>query len=425
MLSLRTVAVLLAPSSLAAPAVGQQARVAPVRRISPDSINAAYVEPALAADPYRPGVLIVAAMQILTADNRSWQVDVFRSADNGGRWTPVELERHEGECSGDPWLAWAGRDTVVLACLSEARSRPREPLVPSLFRSVDGGKSWHFLAMAYTAGSGASFDHPILGRRPDGSLLLAATQPIGAMEAFRVDPATGSLQRLVRFRPDSANNILGHALALGGDTTLLAFYRMAPDSRPLFVARASGGSVEPTVTLSRHITPWGFPALALDTAAVSPRHGYIYAGWEAATEGRGLDVLVASSDDRGATWSTPLAVTKQRPGLALRGRVALSVDQRGRLAVAWRDNADRGGRLCFDEFLAVSHDGGAHFSEPVRLSAEHACPETVTPDFVMRRWPQGGEYAGLAALSDGRFYVVWSDTRRGRPELWGTAVTVP
>jgi hypothetical protein len=57
-------------------------------------------------------------------------------------------------------------------------------------------------------------------------------------------------------------------------------------------------------------------------------------------------------------------------------------------------------------YAAASADGGKTFTKPMRLfEAEYRTDSTVP------RWPYGSEYISLATSSDGRFHLVWIDTR--------------
>jgi hypothetical protein len=69
--------------------------------------------------------------------------------------------------------------------------------------------------------------------------------------------------------------------------------------------------------------------------------------------------------------------------------------------------------VCQEVFFTASLDGGQTFLPEVKVSSEKSCPMSSENGEAAWRWPAGGDYMGLATDADGRFTMVWADSRRG------------
>jgi hypothetical protein len=96
----------------------------------------------------------------------------------------------------------------------------------------------------------------------------------------------------------------------------------------------------------------------------------------------------------------------------------------GVMAVSWLDTRHGPGDSAYDEFAAVSTDGGATFLPSLRLSTASSAPKVIPgsanndqtwlPGFDDTRFVTGGDYLGLVADAAGVFHAVWPDARVGR-----------
>jgi hypothetical protein len=114
----------------------------------------------------------------------------------------------------------------------------------------------------------------------------------------------------------------------------------------------------------------------------------VFVAWQEKLDPFGFDdtyeILLARSSDGGATFGTPVNVSN-RPRPSLPPRIATDAD--GTLYVLWTE----GDYLVdLELLLAVSHDGGETFEEPVRLDGP---TEDVRGD--------------LSVASDGALWVAW------------------
>jgi len=118
---------------------------------------------------------------------------------------------------------------------------------------------------------------------------------------------------------------------------------------------------------------------------------------------------VAVSEDFGATWSafvtagsTPDAVRMTKP--------AFEYSRDGMLALMWRAVYDDGS---YDIWSAISRDGGATFSKPLRVSTARS------PAFD--RWRNAGLFGDDIqdlSMDSGNLHMVWADSRSGFQGVW-------
>jgi hypothetical protein len=154
----------------------------------------------------------------------------------------------------------------------------------------------------------------------------------------------------------------------------------------------------------------GMPVTAVDVSG-GPHRGTVYINWADQRNNGGqdgdADVFVARSTDGGATWSDPVRVHADPVG---NGRdqffTWMSTDPvDGSVNVVWYDR--RGGDGSgIDVYLARSTDGGETFTEQ-RISSETFVPD---PDRFF------GDYNGISAFG-GRVACIWTHSTGAANEL--------
>jgi hypothetical protein len=125
-------------------------------------------------------------------------------------------------------------------------------------------------------------------------------------------------------------------------------------------------------------------------------------------------------------WSAPAIIN---PGQGPAQTAAVAVNRDGVVGVSWYDGRGdpRGYRRdsrCQHVYFAASLDGGRTFLPDVRISSAENCSDTPANGEAGRRWKAGGEYHGLAATADGRFHLLWADSRDGIYQLRTASVRV-
>jgi hypothetical protein len=98
------------------------------------------------------------------------------------------------------------------------------------------------------------------------------------------------------------------------------------------------------------------------------------------------EIYYSTSSDGGATWSTPVNISKNA---RVSAQPAIAMDNSGNLHVVWQDNSP----THWEIYYATSTDGGATWSTPVIITGD---------DYI-------SEYPDIAIDSSSNLHVVWQD----------------
>jgi hypothetical protein len=160
-----------------------------------------------------------------------------------------------------------------------------------------------------------------------------------------------------------------------------------------------------------------YPACDADRSS-GPYRGRLTCSWMDLTSSGNTDILLAYSDNHGATWSTPASVTDVHASVD-RFNHWLSVDPvTGNVDVSFYDtrNDTTGFRYETDVYLARSTDGGFSFGPNTRVttakSNEHDCAG-VFPCTAINYGNQQGDYEGLVSFN-GTAHPIWTDSRNNQ-----------
>ena len=154
-------------------------------------------------------------------------------------------------------------------------------------------------------------------------------------------------------------------------------------------------------------------AAAADVGASSPWRGRTYF---ACNERGGGGVLVAYSPVAGEAWNQPVAIrAAQSDTVQLHQVMGMAVSEDGVLGVTWigRTGPQRDDfpNPCYEVFFSASVDGGDSFLPEQRISTGRSCATLAINGAAARGAPAGGDYYGMVATSEGRFQVLWPETR--------------
>jgi len=153
-----------------------------------------------------------------------------------------------------------------------------------------------------------------------------------------------------------------------------------------------------------------FPVIACDRSG-GPHNGNIYICWADKSNGPiNTDVFMVKSSDRGMTWTDPKRVNDDLT-MTHQYFPFVTVDQaNGKVWMVYYDRSNYTDTNT-DVFMAVSTDGGEHFSS-FRVSESPFIPYSSV--FY-------GHYIGLAAHDD-RVIPVWTRMDEGEGTLMGALV---
>jgi hypothetical protein len=362
--------------------------------------------------------------------NPNFEMDIacaaITSFDAGGTW-----KRHDFSMSGcgDPWVAILPSGTAVY--LAIARSE--------LFagRSSDGGKTWSTELVRF----GRRFDHGTLAvdstrSRWRGSLYVVSHQTmrdssgLSRSAVFVASSRDGGVTfgDPTRIVQSSLPTFPNNPVVLSDGTLVIPFVTyvrgtITGDRIDLvwsIISTDGGLTFSAPRFLSDCAGHWG--QLAVDASPGGFRDRLYWVCWDRSKR----HIYLYRSTDRGETWSTPIAVNS---GSGPAQTAAIAVNRYGIVAVSWYDGSGDPrdyleGYRCQHVFVAASLDGGQTFLPPVRVSTAENCPDTPANGEAGKRWTAGGDYHGLAAAADGRFHLLWADSREGRYQLRTAIISI-
>jgi len=220
------------------------------------------------------------------------------------------------------------------------------------------------------------------------------------------------------------DTVSGAEPAVGpGGEVYVTWFRFSPPT--IFVAKSTDGGVSfgaPVLVAS--LTPIGFlggqllgnfrvnsfPRIDVDPGSGTPY--IVYAANSPGTDG--ADVYLTRSANGGATWSNPIRVNHD-PGTNDQFFPDIAVNRQGIIEAIWYDRRLDPSNLRIDVFKAQSLDGGLSFGPNHRLTLTSFLPAVgydplLNPVYM-------GDYIDIKAdtTSDGtgfNFFLAWGDCRR-------------
>ena len=414
-----------------------------------------HVEMMIAAHPSDPKKLIAGSMFL----GSEFGTVVYSSTDGGTTWDPV-YPAEAIDTDADPLVLYTRKGTALYLALPEdaqvnAAGKRYLPIV--LYRSEEG-KPWEKPVLL---GNEGGWDHPQIAADPRSGRVYVSGL-VGEdyrLELFRSDDdgRTFTGPKLMVKAPSEEVGINTTGLAVLADGTLVHSYvdfgstgaqqeKVRESGNWVMVSGDGGETFSQPVLAGRQVFP---PAGAKEHFAelhsfpqMTAGGDRIHMAWTDFRDGRPRAVLTSSAD-RGKTWSEPRPVAGPLPEGAYSYLPTLAVNREGVLGVSWLDTRNHPGTDRYDAWFSASVDGGATFLPAVRLSSESSDPlgagnqgpspgsfldskKMIRVSFLnaLNRYPQGGDYVGLAADAEGAFHPLWPDSRTGTFQAWTTRVKV-
>lgn len=434
-------------------------RIEPNVLVSLDG-TAPHLESDVAVNPLRPDDLVgytTVMSQTVGPTERC-----YTSLDGGYTWsetTPPGSEKNDG---GDPRVVFTNHGTALAISIDETNRGM------DVYRSTDGGSTWsarparfpifdhelvavdrsqgRFSNRVYVVGEGYTLTpHNPMG---DRFLRLYTSDDDGRSFALRSVAATSLIGRGRRF--DKGGVSPSGLAVLRDGTVVVGFARYASftDKKTKFeadyvVASTDGGRTfgQPSFIANQYsgitigplreqlrggdvsqFSTWF--VMAADISA-GPYRDRLYHVW---VDHRFARISYVYSSDRGKTWSPRRQIGSVSPDEA-QFQPMVAVSNRGVVAITWYSTAGYPNRRHFNAYAAVSNNGGESFTKPYRVSSQPSMPQqdgNLRPYPLLAdeeleknprlmsaysRWPNGGDYVGLAADTDGIFHFYWPDSR--------------
>ncbi len=405
----------------------------PVEVGIPDVVT---VEPHLAINP-RNGDHMIAAVFLVPKhmkDAVTTTTCAALTSFDGGRTWGTHIFPVKG--CGDPWVVLRPDGSAVYLTLAGGTQEQ------VAFHSEDGGRTW---TRGFNFGEGHDHGTLAVDPTPGGAgAVYAFSQQAGRNAAGKARDMVsvgrsddgGATFRTTRVIPGTVNFTVMNGVVMADGTIAVPYsdYRRSlaeggpkrlDTDRDHLITSTDGGRTFSPPSLITEACKNSFPELAVDLSAGPFRNRLYYVCNDAAFE----NVYFHYSPDTGERWTAPKTINAPaRPRPYVRFPV-VAVNKDGVVAVAWYDgrNDSRGYRgifRCQEVFFAASLDGGRTFEPEVKVSSGRNCPDTDINGEAGRRWPAGGDYFGLEAAPDGRFHLVWADSRDGFYKLRTAAVRV-
>jgi len=144
----------------------------------------------------------------------------------------------------------------------------------------------------------------------------------------------------------------------------------------------------------------------------APNANDVYCIWEALGTTKagpsGDDIYFSYSNDNGTSWSTPLVVNHDQPGLGRHQfRPSVFVNSRGVIVAGWYDGRAADANTSVDYYVSYSFDGGKTFIGETKVSAQSTdftTVEDLIPSFGIGEYLQvlASDYTGIPIWTDGR-----------------------
>ena len=408
-----------------------------LRPQTPDFVNAdrpginAHNSPVVAADPARPTTVVLADR----IDTPRFSCSVSISTTAGDSWKPLALPlpADAPNCHQPDVAFTATNRLVVLFTATGGRfnqpvgvwlqrfdgERPEGPPIrvapAEAFHArmaVDGNRVW----VTWVQAVGAAEKPLGFGTTP-APVRMARSDDGGATFAPAVTVSEG--RRLVQPTPVAMGDgrVVVGALDLAGDFDDYEARHGGqggppPEERWRVVSLTStdaGATFGPPVAVADGVVP---PARIIVNLAPAPSFardprsgGPLYAAWDAG-RGDGRDVFLARSDDAGAGWTSPVAVSSGDNGQFL---PTVAVAPGGRVDVVFYDRRADAGDVRAQATMASSDDEGRTFRTAVLSDTPF---DTRIGFGSLQGIPVLGSRLAVLSDTDGAL-AFWSDTSRG------------
>lgn len=216
----------------------------------------------------------------------------------------------------------------------------------------------------------------------------------------------------------TGNGRQGSSSTVGPDGTVYVAFEQGVN-QVLVVSRDGGQKwtrpavIGPVTDIHDPIPGANFRTDSFPTIAADPRPGSttVYASWATRTAAGGR-IVVATSTDRGTTWSAPATVSGGEGYAFFQG---LDVAPTGRVDLAWQsltaiDGTTFGTGNASISTWAASKQPGGGWSAPKKVSTADSDPAVSAQNNLERQF--WGDYNTLASDADGAWFI-FTDSRDG------------
>jgi hypothetical protein len=447
----------------------EAAATAPEVVVSGDALPESEVHAAI--NPLNPSNIVVSPIRVNPSNpNETLLCPVYVSTDFGASWTKSAFKTLPSETGtvlggGDPVFAFDAGGKLYFSWI-DLYMRGTGTMMMAMYWawSADGGITWQRAAndqigKAQLSGpASAAFDkqwlavdrstspwrntlyaaffHPDAGGLKIGVRRKAAYSSSFTQTSVRVSTtdfkavqfssicvdAAGGVHVTFFGSKDSITYALWHARSDDGAVTFGPPVKISNVNMPRFSANDRQGTV-PGIQNNR---VYPCPHIVTDASGGADR-GALYAVWAGngidAKGASGLDIYFSRSADNGATWSAPLVVNDDTPGLGRdQFHPSIAVNGNGVVAITWYDRRDDAANAVARYMYAQSMDGGRTFSRNLPVASQGMDmlrAGAANSNFGI------GEYTQVL-MTDDYLLPFWSDGRRnnGNLDVYGAFIPI-
>jgi len=328
--------------------------------------------------------------------NNSWGQNVAYSTDHGATWQDIQVAACPSNLNGlldknhlwvDNSAASSFRGNVYTAWTDFIITSPDTNQV-QVSRSNDGGLTWTSPFAVSRGVNAGKLNHGV----------NIATGPLGqaylAWSIYDTWPAD--------------ENAIGFTISYDGGSIWQTAHRIISNIKGIRISMTN-----------KAMRVNSFPSMAVDLSN-GPDRGTIYLVWAnngtpGVNTGSDINVYLIKSFDQGATWSVPVKVNQDTPGLGKEHYFPwITVDAvTGGICVIYYDDRNVSSTEA-ETWVSYSYDGGNSFSD-FRVSDVSFTPSPIQG----LAFSYFGDYIGIQSLNM-KVYPVWTDNRLpgGQPMTW-------
>lgn len=404
-------------------------------RINSDASGELQNEEMVCVNPLNPDQVVAVWRDFRFGYRR---VGVGRSTDGGYAWQDDVFPQMYYPWQSDPVLTVDAEGTFTAMMMSYDPSY--DPALVGLLtvRSTDGGQTWRDSLFAIDGDPAAFEDKEILtvdrtGSPYHGSLYCVWTRFFGypstdsthiAIVHKRSDSTSYTLPTLVS--QTSSNQWPNVAVGTAGEVYVswvsyayqaIMFARSTDGGQTFLPEQAIVQTEFVSANVNGNILIFSYGAMAVDETD-GPYRGRLYLVYTDATPAlTETEIWLIYSDDGGENWSERQLMNDDDESYSVdQFHPWVTVDPAGRVWVVFYDRRNDPNNCLMDVYFTVSTDGGETWHPNERITTVSSDPQagSVRAGLI-------GEYIGLCA-STSRAHVVWTDTRLGDQDAFGTVL---
>lgn len=410
-------------------------------------IEYSHLETSITINPINPNNIVVASMLSDKGYNAPNSV-IYYSKDAGNTWLQgVNMQTNNTSFpKEDPYFASDNKGNLFFSTLYNGFT---------IWKSTDLGKTWNALSTV----PGRNYDREYIvadlrdstGQRmyATGKFHLKNKDPNIWPEVVAISRSTNggvSFSEPLTFHaktPNEAlNSMLGMHLTKKG-TLLISYNRFFIDEEvkkrgysmqdlgeakiEVLVSEDNGLTFKPYIVGDQKIYSHGREIQSMKTMGLGNMASYtkedeeiIYINWREASNNYSQSV-VASSSDKGKTWSKPVVVSNSGVATSDVSNPSIAVNKDGTVLAVWNDRRNSLNNICFQVMGAFSFDNGKTFKKPFIIDKQLTCPCRSQNNEITEkncRFLAGGDTQGLTALPNGEFALVFPSDRNNKMELF-------